>query len=105
MFDSGVVASLKQSLSVRRFGVVIRTMQYAKFYESFHWSLFMIYWRADAQMRSLLTFTPLCCINKIDSMLPCVGSVIETFRSDYDYDYEYEIYHLYLRAHARNVTE
>ena len=27
--------------------------------------------------------------------------LLETFRSDY----EYEIYHLYLRAHARNVTE
>ena len=33
------------------------------------------------------------------------GLLIETFRSDYDYDYEYEIYHLYLRAHARIVTE
>ena len=33
------------------------------------------------------------------------NSLLETFRSDYDYEYEYEIYHLYLRAHARNVTE
>ena len=32
-----------------------------------------------------------------------VSSLLETFRSDYDY--EYKIYHLYLRAHARNVTE
>ena len=30
---------------------------------------------------------------------------LETFRSDDEYDYEYEIYHLYLRAHARTVTE
>ena len=31
--------------------------------------------------------------------------ILETFRSDNDYDYDYEICHLYLRAHARNVTE
>ena len=30
---------------------------------------------------------------------------LETFRYDYDYEYEYKIYHLYLRAHACNVTE
>ena len=42
--------------------------------------------------------------NKYLTAKPSV-TAIETFRSNYDYDYEYEIYHLYLRAHARNVTE
>ena len=34
-----------------------------------------------------------------------VCEIVKTFRPDYDYDYEYEIYHFYLRAHPRNVTE
>ena len=35
----------------------------------------------------------------------CLSSLVKTFRFVDDYDYDYEIYHLYLRAHAPNVTE